>query len=73
MSKSFMYDLYFGHLVPWERVRPGDHNYTPINQKISDIKVYFRDKLSAEDNEKIEEIGNLRADASMIEEVLISD
>lgn len=69
MSKSFMHDFYFGHFIPWERGRSQDPDYTPINRKISDIKVYFRDKLSPEDNEKIEEMGNLRAQSSTIEDV----
>jgi len=67
--KSFMHDLYYGRLIPWERGRAQDPDYTPINRKISDIKVYFRDKLSSEDYEKIEEMWNLRAESNSIEDV----
>lgn len=67
--KSFMYNLYFGHLIPWERRQTQDPDYTLINRKISDIKVYFHNKLSSEDYEKMEEMGNLREETSAIEDV----
>lgn len=69
MSKSFMYDLYFGNLVPWERGRAQDPAYTPLTRKISDIKVHFQKLLSPEEHEKFEEMGNLQAQTGTIEDV----
>lgn len=69
MSKSLMYDLYFGNLNPWERGRAQDPDYTPLTRKIGDIKVHFQKLLSAEEYEKFEEMGNLQSQAGTIEEV----
>ena len=69
MSKSFMYDLYFGNLVPWERGRSQDPAYTPITQKISDIKVHFQKLLSSEEYKKFEEMEDLKAQSHTIEDV----
>ncbi|MDM8296129.1 hypothetical protein QUW58_13065 [Enterocloster aldenensis] len=69
MSKSFMYDLYFGNLVPWERGRAQDPAYTPLTRKISDLKVHFQKLLSPEEYEKFEEMGNLQAQSGTIEDV----
>lgn len=69
MSKSSMYDLYFGNLVPWERGRTQDPAYTPLTRKISDIKKHFEKLLSPEEYNKFEEMGNLQAQCSIIEEV----
>jgi len=41
LSKSFMYDLCFGNLVPWERGRAQDPDYTSLTRKIGEIKVHF--------------------------------
>jgi len=69
MSKSFMYDLYFGNLVPWERGRSQDPNYTPINRKVSDIKEHFKGLLSPEEYKKFEEMEDLKAQSGTIEDV----
>lgn len=69
MSKSFMYDLYFGNLVPWERGRAKDPAYTPITRKISDIKVHFERLLSPEEYTKFEEMVNLQAESGTIEDI----
>lgn len=69
MQKSFMYDLYFGNLIPWERGRSQDPSYTPITRKISDIKVHFKGLLSVEEYSKFEEMENLQAQAGTIEDV----
>lgn len=69
MSKSIMYDLYFGNLVPWERGRSQDPAYTPLTRKTGEIKEYFQKLLSPEDFEKFEEMGNLQSQSSTIEDV----
>lgn len=67
MGKSLMHHLYFGHLIPWERERTQDPDYAPINQKVIDIEAYFHDTLSPDDYKKLEEMINLRAQSSSIE------
>lgn len=69
MSKSFMFDLYFGNLTPWERGRSQNPAYTPTTQKISHIKEYFKKLLSPEDYLKFEEIDDLKAQTGAIEDV----
>ena len=69
MSKSIMYDLYFGNLVPFERGRAQDPAYNPITRKISDITEHFQKLLSPEDYAKFEEMGNLQAQSGTIEEI----
>lgn len=69
MKRSMMYDLYFGHLVPWERGRSQNPDYTPVNRKISDIKEHFRDTLLPDEYKRFEELENLYADSSTIEDV----
>lgn len=67
--KSFMNDLYYGHLVPWERGRPQDPDYTLTQRKISDIKVHFKDTLPPEEWKRFEELENLYIQSSCIDDV----
>lgn len=69
MSKSIMYDLYFGNLVPWERGRAQSPAYAPITSKICDIDEHFQKLLSPEEYKKFEEMQDLRADIGNIEDV----
>lgn len=69
MKKGMMYDLYFGHLIPWERGCSQNPDYTPINRKISDIKEHFRDTLPPDEYKRFEELENLSAQSSTIEDV----
>lgn len=69
MKRSMMYDLYFGHLIPWERGRSQDPHYTPVNRKISGIKEHFRDTLLPDEYKRFEELENLSAQSSSIEDV----
>lgn len=68
MSKSMMYNMYFGNLTPMERGRSQDPDYTTISRKISDIKAHFENFLSPEEYKELEELENLRADIRLIEE-----
>lgn len=69
MKKSLMYDLYYGRLVPWERGRSQDPAYTPVSRKISDIKEHFRDTLTPGEYQRFEELEDLSAQSSSIEDV----
>lgn len=68
MSKSLMYNMYFGNLTPMERGRSQDPDYTTISRKISDIKTHFESVLSPEEYKKLEEMEGLQADTGLIEE-----
>ena len=41
--KNIFHDLYYGRLVPFERGRAENPEYTSINRKISDIKSFKND------------------------------
>lgn len=73
MRRSFMYDLFFGNLVPWERGRPQDPAYTRLTQKTGEIINYFQKLLSPKDYEKLEEMGNLQAQSGTIEDIDLFD
>ena len=64
---SFVKALYYGEILPWERSRPKDPEYTRISHKINEIQIHFRNTLSNEEWERIEELGNLYARSSGIE------
>lgn len=67
MNKSFLHDLYFDGLSPLERGRVQDPEFDALIGKVRDIEVHFRKTLSAEEYEKLEEMGNLRVQAGTIE------
>lgn len=67
MSKSIMYDLYFGNLAPWERRRAQSPAYALISKKIYDIDEHFQKLLSPEEYKKFEEMQDLKASMDEIE------
>ena len=69
MPHSIMHDLYFGNLVPWERGRPEDQNYTPIRHRVSEIKEHFKSILSTEEYKRFEEMEDLDSQSGTIEEI----
>lgn len=69
MSKSILYDLYFGNLAPWERACPQDPAYKSINRKISDLKVHFRETLSADEYRRLEELDDLKERSGAFDDV----
>ena len=69
MSKSIMYDLYYGNLVPLERGRSPDPNYTLINRKIIDLKGHFESILSPEEYKRFDELEDLQSQSDTIEEI----
>jgi len=64
---SFVKALYYGEILPWESSRPDDPEYIRIGHKINDIQTHFRNTLSAEEWERIEELGSLYARSLSIE------
>lgn len=69
MSRSLMYDLYFGNLIPWERGRAQDPAYNPLTRKVSDLYTRFQETLSPGESKMFEELGYLQAEMDAIEEV----
>ena len=71
MRKSMLRDLYYGNILPWERKRVQDADYNLLIRKIEEIEVQFRNLLSPEYYEKLEEMKNLQAQAEAIEEAYL--
>jgi hypothetical protein len=69
VKHSLMHDLYLGRLVPWERGRSQDPDYTPLQRKISDIKTHFEKTLPPEEYKRFQELENLYAQSASIEDV----
>lgn len=69
MSQSFLYDLYFGNIAPWRRKCEKNPAYTAIEKERSDIKAHFKQLLSDEDFNKLEEMEDLQAQSDTIEEI----
>ena len=67
MSKSIMYDLYYGNLVPSERGCPPDPNYSLINRKIIALKEHFASILSPEEYKRFDEVEDLHSQSDTIE------
>jgi len=67
--KNIMYDLYFGHLIPWERGRSQDPAYTPITRKISAIKEHIKATMPPDEYKRFEELENLYSQSATIEDV----
>jgi len=56
---SVINDLYNGKIYPFEEIVSRNKEYQKINEKISEIRKYFIDKMSSEDIEnfiKLEEL-----------------
>jgi len=64
---SFVKDLYYGRISPWERDRPKDPEYTNIGRKISKLQEHFKNTLPPEEMKKLEELEILHAQSSSIE------
>jgi len=64
---SFAKSLYYGQISPWERSRSENPEYTNISHKINDIQIHFRNTLSTEDWEKLDELETLHIRSLSIE------
>ncbi|HBF37037.1 MAG TPA: hypothetical protein DDW50_06920 [Firmicutes bacterium] len=65
--KPILEDLYLGRLYPLEQIVPQNPEYHSVNQKKSDLMKILEIKLSAEDNQTLEEILELDCEASVME------
>jgi hypothetical protein len=65
--KPILEELFYGHILPFERIVPQDPKYRPLNQKISGIKQALQEKLPAEDYQTLEELLDLGCDSGVME------
>ena len=66
--KSFADNLYYGRLVPCERGRSEEPEYSLVNRKINDIKEHLESSLPPEEWKRFEELERLYTELSTIEE-----
>ena len=67
--KSFVQALYYGDLIPWERGRPQNPEYTSISHKIRDIKAHLKDTMPPGEWERFEKLETLYMKSSDIESI----
>lgn len=56
---SILEDLYSGKVYPLEKIVPQDERYRPTNEKIGELREYFKENLSPEDCEKFKQWSSL--------------
>lgn len=56
--------LYNGELYPSENIIPTSPDYRPLKRKISDEREELKAKLSVEDGERLEKLGEMYVDSS---------
>lgn len=61
--KSILEELFDGNVNPVELIIPKNPEYRPLNRKISDAILMWRDKLSENDFQELEELLDLRSQA----------
>jgi len=64
---SFVKDLYYGEISPWERGRPQDPKYADFTRRIIDIQKHFKDTLPPEQWKRFEELENLNTQSLSID------
>jgi len=70
MGRTFINDLYYGRITPWERRRARKSAYTELDGKIICEREQFTKRLSEEDLqnfEKLEELCMTRQEQEKIE------
>ncbi|HBE77813.1 MAG TPA: hypothetical protein DDW65_08505 [Firmicutes bacterium] len=65
--KPILEELYLGRLYPLEQIVPQDPEFHSVNQKKSDLVKILETKLSAEDDQALEELLDLDCQASVME------
>ena len=69
--ESILQELYFGNINPCERERVHAPEYAALTKKINEMDVHFKNKLSREEYDKLQEMLGLRADADLFEEAAL--
>jgi hypothetical protein len=65
--KSILEELYLGRLYPLEQIVPQDPEFHSVNQKKSDLVKILETKLSAEDEQALEDLLDLDCQVSVME------
>lgn len=65
--KSILEELYDGKIFPEEQIVPKDHNYRPLNEKISELLEEWKKKLSEDDYYQLESFLELCSESSSME------
>lgn len=68
---SMLQELYFGNVNPCERERVRDRESIALAKKIDEIDVHFKNLLSREEYDKLQEMLNLQAEADLFEEAAL--
>lgn len=66
MGKPLLQQLYDGEIYPAEQIVPKSLEYTELLRKLSVEKKYLREKLSASDRERFDEIGNMHLEIASL-------
>ena len=64
---SILEELYNGQVYPFEDIVPQTKAYRAANRKAGEIREYFSESLSPEDEEKFEEMNRLFHESTYIE------
>ena len=65
--KSILEELYDGKVFPDEQIVPKDHNYGPLNEKVSELLEEWKKKLSEDDYYQLESLFELSSELSSME------
>ena len=65
--KSFLEELYLGHLYPLEQIVPQDPEFHSVNEKKSDLMEILETRLPAEDYQAVEELLDVDCNISVME------
>lgn len=59
MAKTLLQQLYDGEIYPAEQIVPKNPQYRELCRKLGEEKQYLRERLSASDRERFDEMENL--------------
>jgi hypothetical protein len=65
--KPILEELYLGRLYPLEQIVPQDPEFHSVNQKKSDLVKILETKLSAEDDQTLEDLLDVDCQISVME------
>lgn len=65
--KSILEELYDGNIYPDELIISKDPEYRPLNKRISDMLAMWKNKLSEDDYNQLENLLDLRSQSGSME------
>lgn len=66
MAKTLLQQLYDGEIYPAEQIVPKNPQYRELCRKLGAEKQYLRERLSASDQERFDEIGNMHLEIASL-------